>query len=83
MLLTTNHQLPITASRPTWAEISLPNLIHNYRTVKKYLRDQAQLMAVVKANAYGHGSVECARVLEREAHADWFGVALIDRKSVV
>ena len=35
-------------------------------------------MAVVKANAYGHGAVECAQVLEREAHADWFGVALIE-----
>ena len=78
MLPTTDHQPPTTASRPTWAEISLPNLIHNYRTVKKYLRDQAQLMAVVKANAYGHGAVECARVLEREAQADWFGVALIE-----
>ena len=35
-------------------------------------------MAVVKANAYGHGAVECARALEREAQADWFGVALIE-----
>ena len=75
---TTDHQPPTTAHRPTWAEISLPNLIHNYRTVKKYLRDQAHLMAVVKANAYGHGAVECARVLEHEAQADWFGVALIE-----
>ena len=32
-------------------------------------------MAVVKANAYGHGAVECARRLESEG-ADWFGVAL-------
>ena len=32
-------------------------------------------MAVVKANAYGHGAVECARRLAREG-ADWFGVAL-------
>jgi alanine racemase len=32
-------------------------------------------MAVVKANAYGHGAVECAQRLEREG-ADWFGVAL-------
>ena len=75
---TTNHKPPTTAHRPTWAEISLPNLIHNYQTVKKYLRDQAQLMAVVKANAYGHGAVECARVLEHEAQADWFGIALIE-----
>ncbi len=66
------------SSRPTWAEISLPNLIHNYRTIKNYLRGQAQLMAVVKANAYGHGVMPCARALEQEANADWFGVALIE-----
>ena len=35
-------------------------------------------MAVVKANAYGHGAVVCAQALEREAQADWFGVALIE-----
>ena len=35
-------------------------------------------MAVVKANAYGHGAVVCAQALEREAKADWFGVALIE-----
>ncbi len=67
---------PSSSSRPVWAEISLPNLIHNYRTIKKYLHGQAQLMAVVKANAYGHGAVTCARALE--ASADWFGVALIE-----
>jgi alanine racemase len=33
------------------------------------------MMAVVKANAYGHGAVECARRFQRE-EADWFGVAL-------
>ncbi len=75
---TTDHQSLPTSSRPTWAEISLPNLVYNYRVVKKYLHGQAQLMAVVKANAYGHGAVECARVLEHEAQADWFGVALIE-----
>lgn len=35
-------------------------------------------MAVVKANAYGHGAAQCAQALEREAKTDWFGVALIE-----
>ena len=69
---------PPSSSRPVWAEISLPNLLHNYRTIKKYLHGQAQLMAVVKANAYGHGAVTCARALELDVNADWFGVALIE-----
>ncbi len=66
-----------THQRPTWAEISLPLLTDNYRTVKAYLDHNAKLMAVVKANAYGHGAVRCARALEA-AGADWFGVALIE-----
>src|SRR5215471_19411150 len=63
--------------RPTWAEISLPALEHNYLTIRSHLIASARLMAVVKANAYGHGAVECARALE-EIDADWFGVALVE-----
>jgi alanine racemase len=63
--------------RPTWAEISLPALRHNYLTIRKHLSAPAQLMAVVKGNAYGHGAVECARALEA-INADWFGVALVE-----
>ncbi len=64
------------SARPTWAEISLPNLTHNYNLIKSVLPPQTQLMAVVKANAYGHGAVECARALE--PYCDWFGVALVE-----
>ncbi len=66
-------------SRPTWAEISLPALQENYRTLKRGLTGGAQLMAVVKADAYGHGAVECARALESmDDGANWFGVALVE-----
>lgn len=64
-------------SRPSWAQVSIPNLIHNYRLISGYLRN-SELMALVKANAYGHGAVECARALEQEAGTKWFGVALIE-----
>ncbi len=63
--------------RPTWAEISLSALKHNYLTIKNHLTAGAQLMAVVKADAYGHGAVECSRTLE-SIGADWFGVALVE-----
>ncbi len=63
--------------RPTWVEISGDALKHNYLTIKQRLDGKAQLMAVVKADAYGHGAVECAAVLEA-AGAEWFGVALIE-----
>ncbi len=63
--------------RPTWAEISLRALRHNYRTIKDRVGEKVQVMAVVKANAYGHGAIECARALE-EVGAAWFGVALVE-----
>jgi len=63
------------ARRPTWAEIDLNNLAANFNRIKQRVSPSARVMAVVKANAYGHGAVECARRLSREG-ADWFGVAL-------
>ena len=64
--------------RPTWAETSLSALTENYRVLKGLMASAgAQLMAVVKADAYGHGAVRCARVLE-DVGADWFGVALVE-----
>jgi len=61
--------------RPTWAEIDLDALAHNYRVIRNHVGDVVKILAAVKANAYGHGAVECARRLEQEG-VDWFGVAL-------
>ena len=63
------------AGRPTWAEIDLNQLAANFKQVKQRVGTTARIMAVVKANAYGHGAPECARRLAAEG-ADWFGVAL-------
>jgi alanine racemase len=61
--------------RPTWAEINLDNLAFNLNSVKSFVGKDLKYMAVVKADAYGHGSVECAKRFE-QAGIDWFGVAL-------
>ncbi len=63
--------------RPTWAEIDLDNLAFNFKSVKEFVGDEIIYMAVVKADAYGHGAVECSKRLEREG-IDWFGVALVE-----
>src|SRR4029079_9211516 len=63
------------ARRPTWAEIDLNNLAANFNRIRQRVTPAARVMAVLKANAYGHGAVECAQRLSREG-ADWFGVAL-------
>ena len=63
------------SGRPTWAEIHLDNLAANFKQIRKLVSPAARVMAIVKANAYGHGAVECARRLAEEG-ADWFGVAI-------
>ncbi|MEW6447235.1 MAG: alanine racemase [Bacillota bacterium] len=58
---------------PVWAEVDLRALAHNLREVRR-LVGRRKIMAVVKANAYGHGMTEVARAL-LAAGADWLGVA--------
>ena len=65
----------ITSKRPTWAEINLDNLAANFHSAKEFVGKDVKYMAVVKADAYGHGAVQCAKRLEREG-VDWFGIAL-------
>lgn len=63
--------------RRTWAEINIDALIHNYRTLKKRVGDDVKFLGVVKADAYGHGSVTVAKALENEG-ADYLAVSSID-----
>ena len=64
------------STRPTWAEVSLGNLCHNFRVVQAHV-GSSQVCAVVKADAYGHGAVECSLALEKQG-ARWFGVTTTD-----
>jgi alanine racemase len=64
----------LAVGRPTWAEIDLDALAHNFRAVRGRVGPGVKVMGVVKADAYGHGAAACARRLEAEG-ADWFGVA--------
>jgi alanine racemase len=74
---TTAEILSRTATRPTWAEVSLATLRQNFRTVQKRVGANVTVCAVVKADAYGHGAVECSRALEAEG-ARWLGVTSLD-----
>lgn len=65
------------ATRPTWAEVSLALLRQNFRIVQKHVGANLTVCAVVKADAYGHGAVECSRALEAEG-ATWLGVTSLD-----
>jgi len=59
--------------RPSLVRIDLNALRHNYRFAQR--RHGARALAVLKANAYGHGAVACAQALAQ--HADGFAVALL------
>lgn len=60
----------------TWAEIDLSAIRENYDTVRKQVDPAVKVMAVVKANAYGHGVAEVAPMLEQMG-ADYFGVSCL------
>jgi alanine racemase len=67
----------MTTTRPTWAEISRSKLLHNHDVLRRLAGADAELLCVVKANAYGHGLAACARALEMNG-ARWFGVTCVD-----
>ncbi|MFZ0956651.1 MAG: alanine racemase [Candidatus Sulfotelmatobacter sp.] len=76
-MATTAEILSRVATRPTWAEVSLAALRENFRIVQKHVGAGVTVCAVVKADAYGHGAVECSRALETEG-ASWLGVTSLD-----
>jgi alanine racemase len=57
------------------AEINLSAITQNFKLIKS--RTTADVLAVVKADAYGHGLIPVSKALE-EAGADWFGTALLE-----
>ncbi len=60
----------------TWCEVDLSAMLHNFLAARRHLPDEVLLAAVIKANAYGHGAVEAAKLLEGKA--DRFAVAMTD-----
>lgn len=59
-----------------WAEIDMDAVCGNFRSIRAFVPKEKKLMAVIKADGYGHGSVPIAEALEGEA--DFYGVAMLD-----
>lgn len=70
------YSLPLEANRPTVAEVDLGALVHNFETMRA-LVSPSRVIAVVKADAYGHGVGSVAAALE-SAGADAFAVAIVE-----
>ena len=67
----------MTTQRATVVQIDLNAFKHNLGRIRSLLEPQVKIMAVVKANAYGHGAIPCAKAA-LEAGADWLGVAILE-----
>jgi alanine racemase len=63
--------------RPSYAEIDLASIAHNLKGIRKKVGETVKIMAVVKANAYGHGDTAVSGFIEKE-FADYFGVAFVE-----
>ena len=63
-------------SRPTFAEIDLSALQHNFKAIRSAIPRSTEILAVVKADAYGHGFTDISRELELLG-VDAFGVAFL------
>lgn len=59
------------------AEINLDNIEHNIREIRKHIGNSTKIMAIVKADAYGHGAVEVSKVC-LYGGADWLGIAVLE-----
>ena len=71
------RQTNINIHRDSWVEINLENIAYNMRSIRNNTPRDKKLLAVVKADAYGHGSVMIAPTLLASG-ADMLGVASID-----
>ena len=71
------RQTKVNIHRDSWVEINIENLAHNAREIRKNVPADTKLLAVVKADSYGHGSVMLAPTLLASGF-DMLGVASID-----
>ncbi|MGQ9682743.1 MAG: alanine racemase [Anaerolineae bacterium] len=63
-------------TRPTWVEVDLEAIGHNVRWLRGHLGPGVQLLAVLKADGYGHGAIKTARTALNNG-ATWLGVACL------
>ncbi|MDD3437048.1 MAG: alanine racemase [Candidatus Gastranaerophilales bacterium] len=73
----TSRQSYINVHRDAWVEVNLEYLAQNVKQIKKFIKPNVKLLAVVKADAYGHGSVMAAPTMLASG-VNMLGVASID-----
>ena len=74
---TSSRQTFINVHRDAWVEINLENIAYNVKALKKLVKPHVKMLAVVKADAYGHGAAMAAPTMLASG-VDMLGVASID-----
>lgn len=69
--------MSLTTYRKTYVKINLDAIKYNLEAIQTNIGQQNKIIPVLKANAYGHGSVEIAKLLEKQNY-DFFAVALLE-----
>lgn len=64
--------------RRSWVAVDLDALEENVSVIRKRVNPESMIMAVVKADAYGHGDRCIALTLEEQGKVDWFGVSRLE-----
>lgn len=72
-----NRSSYLSTRRDAWVEVNLANLEHNIAELKKFIPDDKKILAVIKADAYGHGALMLAPTFIAEG-INVFGVASLD-----
>ncbi|MFC1709215.1 alanine racemase [Candidatus Omnitrophota bacterium] len=62
--------------RPTWAQVNLSSLEYNLKQIKRLVGKKTKILAVIKADAYGHGAIRVAQRLQ-SCGVKYFGVATV------
>ena len=71
------RQTNVNLHRYAWLEINLENLAQNIKEIRKGIPDSKKILAIVKADAYGHGAVMLAKTMAASG-VEMFGVASVD-----
>lgn len=70
--------MPLPFLRPTWAEVDLNKYKANLLKIRGMVGPDVKILAVLKANAYGHGAVELGKFAEQNSLCQFFGVASVE-----
>ncbi|MDD4764295.1 MAG: alanine racemase, partial [Atribacterota bacterium] len=67
---------------PTWIEIDLDAIKQNIKNIRKLIGEQVKIMGIVKGNAYGHDSIEVAKILINNG-VEYLAVARIEEAIIL